>query len=141
MSENLNAIDSSIGEAIRAARFSRGLTQNDLASYLGITRATVASYETGRRKITADTLIQISHLCGKPLRFFDPMSTSQDDEPAKGQSEPQASNTAEAPALTALMSALELRPDAIPIVMEFLEAWLSDQREQASLSSPGMQSE
>ncbi len=63
-------MDNAIGAAIRAARFSRGLTQSDLAAHLGGTRATVASYETGRRKIPAETLIHIARLCGKPLGFF-----------------------------------------------------------------------
>ena len=57
MVESTSSIDSAIGAAIRAARFSRGLTQSDLAAHLGVTRATVASYETGRRKIPAETLI------------------------------------------------------------------------------------
>jgi hypothetical protein len=37
------------------------------------------------------------------------------------------------PALQALTQALQLRPDAIPLVLEFLEAWLRDQ------ATPGTQ--
>ena len=54
---------------LTAARFSRGLTQSDLAAHLGVTRATVANYENGRRKIPTETLIHIARLCGKPLGF------------------------------------------------------------------------
>lgn len=63
-----------LGAAIRAARGARGLTQRDLAAQLGVTRATIASYETGRRKLPAETLIHIARLCEQPLGFFDPAS-------------------------------------------------------------------
>lgn len=38
----------SIGEALRAARKSQGLTQTDLARPLGMSRATISALETGR---------------------------------------------------------------------------------------------
>lgn len=87
----------------------------------------MASYETGRRKISAETLIQIARLCGKPLSFFEPAEQSQIAELAEAYSVRSEALSAEAPALQALTNALLLRPDAIPLVMEFLEAWLSDQ--------------
>jgi transcriptional regulator with XRE-family HTH domain len=126
MSDSPTSIDSTLGSAIRAARFSRGLTQSDLAGHLGVTRATVASYETGRRKLPAETLIQIARLCGKPLSFFDPATS---DHAAPSNQEPSSVHgpPTQAPALQALTTALQHRPDAIPPVMEFLEAWLSDQ--------------
>lgn len=135
-----SSIDGAIAAAIRAARFSRGLTQSDLAAHLGVTRATIASYETGRRKIPAETLIQIARLCGKPLGFFEPAEQSQLAEHAHPHPEHRDALPAEAPALQALTNALQLRPDAIPLVMEFLEAWLSDQAAHAnheSLETPG----
>ncbi len=118
------SMDSAIGAAIRAARFSRGLTQSDLAAHLGVTQATVASYETGRRKIPAETRIHIARLCGKPLGFFAPADQSQIAELAEPYPAPADALPAEAPALQALTNALQLRPDAIPLVMEFLEACL-----------------
>ncbi len=57
MDDRPSSIDIAIGAAIRAARFSRGLTQGDLAARIGVTRAAIASYETGRRKILAETLL------------------------------------------------------------------------------------
>lgn len=135
MVESTSSIDSAIGAAIRAARFSRGLTQSDLAAHLGVTRATVASYETGRRKIPAETLIHIARLCGKPLGFFEPADQSQIAELAEAYPVPAEALPAEAPALQALTNALQLRPDAIPLVMEFLEAWLSDQAAHADRES------
>jgi len=39
MDDRPSSIDTAIGHAIRAARFSRGLTQGDLAARIGVTRA------------------------------------------------------------------------------------------------------
>lgn len=131
MVESSTSTDSAIGAAIRAARFSRGLTQSDLAAHLGVTRATVASYETGRRKIPAETLMHIARICGKPLVFFEPTDQSQIAELAEAYPARPDALPAEASALQALTNALQIRPDAIPLVMEFLEAWLSDQAARA----------
>jgi len=106
-------LDTTIGTAIRAARFSRGLTQDDLAARLGVTRATIASYEVGRRKIPAGTLIQIAHLCGKPLTFFDAQSPSQAD--------PQHA------AVNAIVNTLQAHPEFTPFVLEFLETLVQEQ--------------
>jgi len=111
-----SSIDTAIGAAIRAARFSRGLTQGDLAARIGVTRAAIASYETGRRKILAETLLRIAHLCGQPLSFFDPDASTIATWPATATVSPQQS------AIQAVVQALELRPDAIPRVLETLEA-------------------
>jgi hypothetical protein len=85
------------------------------------------SYETGRRKIPAETLIQIAPLCGKPLGFFEPTEHAQPTEPTNARSGTVDELPTEAPALQALTTALQLRPNAIPLVIEFLDAWLSDQ--------------
>lgn len=114
------ARDKTIGAAIRAARFSRGMTQNDLAARVGITRATIASYETGRRKISAETLMQIAHLCGKPLSFFD----------ADTQPPPAAEAPAPDPqqaAIQAIVNTLHNHPELTPFVLEFLETMVREQ--------------
>ena len=88
-----------------------------------------------RRKIPAETLIQIARLCGKPLGFFEPAEQTQIAELAAVYPERSDVLPAEAPALQALTNALQLRPDAIPMVMEFLEAWLNDQAVHADDAS------
>jgi transcriptional regulator with XRE-family HTH domain len=118
MDDRPSSIDIAIGAAIRAARFSRGLTQGDLAARIGVTRAAIASYETGRRKILAETLLRIAHLCGQPLSFFVPDANTVATRPAAATVSPQQS------AIHAVMQALELCPDAIPRVLETLEAAL-----------------
>ncbi len=83
MTDELTNIDTRIGVAIRAARFSRGLTQSDLAAHLEITcgRPSPAMRSVGE-KISAETLIQIAHLCGKPLLFFDPLAPQGNATPS-----------------------------------------------------------
>lgn len=132
MNERPTRLDRAIGAAIRAARFSCGLTQHDLAAHLGVTRATVASYETGRRKIPAETLIRIARLCGKPLSFFAPSAHAPSAEITAASQAVSAAPPAEAQALQTITNVLRLRPDAIPLVLEFLEDWLSDQAAHAS---------
>lgn len=122
MAERSTRIDTAIGAAIRAARFSRGLTQEDLAARLGVTRATIASYETGRRKVLAETLIRIAHLCGQPLSFFDPHAAQ-----AEAHAPAIAVTSTQQSAVQAVIQALEFHPDAIPFVMEFLETFLQEQ--------------
>ena len=42
----------------------KGLTQNDVASYLGITRAGYANYEQGVRSLSFETALQLGELFG-----------------------------------------------------------------------------
>jgi transcriptional regulator with XRE-family HTH domain len=83
-----------------------------------VTRASIASYETGRRKILAETLLRIAHLCDQPLSFFDPDTPTITARPAAANESSQQS------AIQAVVQALELRPDAIPRVLETLETAL-----------------
>jgi transcriptional regulator with XRE-family HTH domain len=50
----------SFGENLKRLRTSRGLTQNDLALYLNVTRPTIAGYETKGKEPDYETLIQLS---------------------------------------------------------------------------------
>jgi transcriptional regulator with XRE-family HTH domain len=121
---NVPPLDATIGTAIRDARFSRGLTQDDLAARLGVTRATVASYETGRRKTPAGTLIQIAHLCGKPLTFFD----AQQREPMPSPEPlPPAQADLQHAAIAAIVNTLQAHPEFTPFVLEFLETLVHEQ--------------
>jgi transcriptional regulator with XRE-family HTH domain len=124
MSDTSSALDTTIGTAIRAARFSRGLTQDDLAARLGLTRATIASYETGRRKIPAGTLIQIAHLCGKPLTFFD---TQQQPAAALSEPPPLAQANPQHAAVDVVVNTLQAHPEFTPFVLEFLETLVHKQ--------------
>ena len=47
-----------IGAALRAARWARGITQEELSRVLGINRSTLARYEAGDRPIPATVLLE-----------------------------------------------------------------------------------
>ena len=49
-----------IGSILQKARTSRGLTQADIAPQLGVSRATIAHIETGRRSLKAEDLRRLS---------------------------------------------------------------------------------
>lgn len=56
-----------LGERIKEARKSKGLTQEELANLLGITTRGLQNYESGRRKVSIDKLIQISEILKVPI--------------------------------------------------------------------------
>lgn len=53
-----------IGKQIRESRSALGMTQNELAAYLGLTRSSVANIEAGRQAISAYTLLRVHGLMG-----------------------------------------------------------------------------
>ncbi len=53
-----SSLQTQIGAALRAARWSRGITQGELSQALGIDRSTFARYEAGGRPIPATVLIE-----------------------------------------------------------------------------------
>lgn len=54
----------SIGDRLKSARVMAGLTQDELASIAGISRISVAKYETGKSEPSASTLADISTALG-----------------------------------------------------------------------------
>ena len=66
-----------IGKNIRAARLRRGMTQDELAERLHVSRQTVSNYETGRSRPDVEMLLRAAEqlevdvqvlLYGEPLR-------------------------------------------------------------------------
>ena len=53
-----------VGLGIRAAREHRGLTQQDLATSIGMTRSSVTTIEAGRQQIRVHTLVMIAQALG-----------------------------------------------------------------------------
>ncbi len=49
-----------IGSMIRQARKEKGLTQSKLGELLGVSKVTVAHYESGKQNFTIDTLDRIA---------------------------------------------------------------------------------
>lgn len=56
-----------IGDNLRILRMERGMTQEDIANRLGITRFSIANYETGRRAPSVSTLKKYAQMFGMPL--------------------------------------------------------------------------
>jgi transcriptional regulator with XRE-family HTH domain len=57
-----------IGERIRAARRSAGLTQEQLGERVDLSRVTIGNIEKGAHASNLDTLLLISDAVGVPLR-------------------------------------------------------------------------
>jgi len=60
----------SLGQRIQVARQELGLTQQELASRLGLTQAALSNYEHGKRRLYLANLEQIADILGKPMSFF-----------------------------------------------------------------------
>ena len=53
-----------IGERIKKERISKGLTQAELGSMLGVSKVSVCGYETGTRTPTVDTFLKLIEILG-----------------------------------------------------------------------------
>ena len=59
-----------LGQRIQIGRLSRGLTQADLASQIGVATSTVGMWEIGRREPSLEMLEAISDIYNVPLSYF-----------------------------------------------------------------------
>jgi transcriptional regulator with XRE-family HTH domain len=59
-----------IVQKIKEARKERGLTQQDLANYLGKTSAAISELERGKVQVSAGDLYQLAQLLTKPIEYF-----------------------------------------------------------------------
>jgi transcriptional regulator with XRE-family HTH domain len=71
-----------IGRKIFKAREEAGISQEELASRLGLTQAALSNYELGKRRIHLAGLESIAGALGKPLGYFieDPVSKPDTQE-------------------------------------------------------------
>jgi transcriptional regulator with XRE-family HTH domain len=98
-------IDVDVGMALRAARLSRGLRQDDLANLLGVDRSTIARYESGARSMSVATLIKVAQLLSRPVIAFLPGVYANEG-------------------LRTVVQVLERRPDLLPQVVDVLKVSL-----------------
>ncbi|RJP32111.1 MAG: XRE family transcriptional regulator [Actinobacteria bacterium] len=63
-------INEHIGRKIQQAREEAGLTQDELASRLGITQAALSNYELGKRRLHLANLNRIAKELSRPIAFF-----------------------------------------------------------------------
>jgi transcriptional regulator with XRE-family HTH domain len=62
----LNGNAASVGQRIRATREALGWTQSDLAARLGRTQTAVSYWESGRRGLSLDDLVDVARVLGVP---------------------------------------------------------------------------
>ena len=75
-------VDEHVGERIRHLRTTLGLTQEQLASALGISYQQVQKYETGANRVSAGRLYEIAlQLDVEPAFFFADIDTSRAHTP------------------------------------------------------------
>jgi len=63
-------INNLIVKRVKDARIEKGLTQKDLADYLGRTAASISDLERGKVQVTASDLYKISIYLKKPIEYF-----------------------------------------------------------------------
>jgi transcriptional regulator with XRE-family HTH domain len=59
-----------IGEKIRKLRLTKGISQKELASHVGVTYQQIQNYEKGKSKIPVDRLIKIAEALEVSLDYF-----------------------------------------------------------------------
>lgn len=103
-----------IGAALRAARWARGITQEELSRVLGIDRSTFARYEAGDRPIPATILLECAaHL---NLSVDELLGRKRPD-----RVEVSASDGASTPDTDVVIALLRQRPALATMVRELLE--------------------
>ena len=79
-SEVLKQLDPrQLGERLKDARKARGLTQEAVATKLGILRTTIVAIEKGDRRVTPGELVEMAKMYGRPVSEF--VSKRENKEP------------------------------------------------------------
>lgn len=77
--ENINSTVN-IGEKIKSARLSKGMTQEELGKILGVQKSAVAKYENGRvvniKFLTLKKIFEVLEIKPSELIFFEPLKDS-----------------------------------------------------------------
>lgn len=106
-----------IGAALREARLSRGVTQDDLARLLQVDRTMISRYERGSRTLSAPALLSAFHYLEYSLGTLD-----------LGKDADTSAATSSAPlpeSIQRIVEMLQQRPDLIATVEDVLETFLS----------------
>ncbi len=76
--------DRFVGQRLRQGRRELGLTQDALASLLGLTFQQIQKYEAGHSRMSAGRLLEIAVALGKPIGwFFEPYEVSPGSDGAR----------------------------------------------------------
>lgn len=79
-------VDTFVGKKIRLRRKMLGLSQEAVASALGITFQQVRKYETGDNRVSASRLVELASALSVPVTyFFEGLSNDDSYAPASGK--------------------------------------------------------
>ena len=70
MSARAGEADRHVGSRIRARRIMMGMSQQQLASLIGVTYQQAHKYERGLNRISAGRLFEIAQVLSTPVQFF-----------------------------------------------------------------------
>ena len=73
-----------LGRRIRRVREAWGMTQEEVAHYLGIPRSSVSQIENGKRSVSGIELSRLAYLFGKDIRSFVAKEASDEEDPLVG---------------------------------------------------------
>jgi len=110
-----------IGKRIQKAREEAGLSQEELASRLGITQSALSNYELGKRRLYLANMEQISMALKRPLSYF-----MEEEKPkGKGGGAQQDSTDEATNEIIGLLS--ELSADEREHLLDFMK-WRRDRQ-------------
>jgi Zn-dependent peptidase ImmA (M78 family)/transcriptional regulator with XRE-family HTH domain len=115
-SELINSLDRhQLGERLKDARKARGLTQETVATKLGILRTTLVAIEKGERRVTPGEIIEMAKIYGRPVSEF--VSKRANREPLVPQFRlpPGQQNVTESDLLAAAMEMESLARDYVEL--------------------------
>lgn len=73
-----------IGAAIKKARNDLGVSQEDLATAVRLTRTSITNLESGKQQVPLHTLYEVAAAVGRDLRDLLPASVPEPTAPAYG---------------------------------------------------------
>ncbi len=104
-----------LGERLKDARKARGLTQEAVATTLGILRTTLVAIEKGDRRITPAELIEMAKLFGRPVSEFVSNRTNKEPFVPQFRLPPGQRNVTESELMTVVMELESLAQDFIEL--------------------------
>lgn len=63
-------LSKTLGESLRKLREINHMTQDDIAEKLGVSYQQVQKYESGKNRISIETLIALKNIFGVPFNYF-----------------------------------------------------------------------
>lgn len=70
------AVDQHVGRRIRGKRRAMGLTEDDLAIVLGVSRDQVAAYEAGTDRVPAEHVVKLCEYFNVTIGYFFPAASN-----------------------------------------------------------------